>query len=107
MLYIQKQLLSGASVVNTSAGVHIGGKATVITVYVKFGPGTTAGAVTVEEAPTLGETATWSPVATVTWAAANRVHAVTWTGSPGAVRTRVSTAIAGGTVDTWIFASQR
>lgn len=66
--------------------------------YVIFSAGTTAGVVEIEGAHQTGFTGTWSNLATVTWAAADRVHRVNYTGVHLALRARISTAIAGGTV---------
>lgn len=69
--------------------------------YVHFGTGTSAGQVVVECAHSIDFTGTWANLATVNWAAANRVHNVAITGTHLAVRVRISTEIAGGTVDVY------
>lgn len=70
-------------------------------VYVKFGAGTSAGAVVVEGAHDEAFTGTWANITTVNWAAANRVHLVAITGCHRAMRVRISVAIVGGTVDAY------
>ena len=69
--------------------------------YVVFGPGTTAGSVVVEAAHADDFTGTWANLATVNWAAANRVHIAAITGAHMVVRVRISVAIVGGTVSVY------
>ena len=93
-------LINGQSAANT---VGLIPKAQVSNVrelafYVHFGTGTSAGQVVVECAHSIDFTGTWANLATVNWAAANRVHNVAITGVHLAVRVRISTEITGGTV---------
>lgn len=104
MLAISRPLLAGASALNASASVNLEGAAREIMVYVRFSAGVLSGAVAVETAYSEDETAQWSNIATVT-AAANQVVHVRVQGAIRALRTRISTAIAGGTVDTWVVAN--
>lgn len=66
---------------------------------VKFGPGTSAGAVVIEAARSNDDTDTWVLLATVTWAAANKSHDVSVDAAKLALRARISVAIVGGIVD--------
>ena len=70
-----------------------------LTLYVKFSPSTTSGVVTLEAAHDAAFTGTWSSIATATWAVTNSVLHTSTTGAHMAVRARISTVIAGGTVD--------
>lgn len=72
-------------------------------VYVNWGAGTTAGAVIVESAATTTYAGTWVPLATVAWSAASKTDLVAITGVHGAIRTRVSVTITGGTVSTFFL----
>jgi len=103
--YIDQQLLNAVSALDTAGTVDLTGDPREVTIYVRFNASTTAGAVAVEEAYDASETGTWANIATVSWAAANRVHAVHIPGTSRAVRTRISTAITGGTVSAWIVAN--
>lgn len=67
------------------------------TVYVEFGPNTSAGVVTIEAAPYQEYTGTWAQVTTISWAAANRAHYASVTGVHLALRARISTTVVGGT----------
>ncbi len=73
-----------------------------ITYYIVFGAGTASGAAQPETAHVSGYSGTWaaegSPVA---WAAASRVHTVRVQGGSYIGRVRISTVIAGGTIDVW------
>jgi len=66
--------------------------------YVIFSPGVTAGVVEIEGAAYEGYTGTWSNLATVSWAAADRTHRVNYTGCHLCLRARISTTVDGGTV---------
>lgn len=94
-------LLTAASALNASGAVgpnEVGG-ARDITITVTFGPGTTAGAVAIESGDVSGYGGTLALETTVNWAAATRKHVVAITGHRDFIQARVSTAIAGGTVD--------
>lgn len=75
------------------------------TMYVRFGAGTSAGAVVLEAADDPAYTGTWSLLGTVTWAAATSVKHVSSTGCHRAVRARISVAIVGGTVNVSVAAN--
>lgn len=94
-------LLTGASALNAAGflGPNEVSGARQIEVTIKFGPGTTAGGVTVESADAIGYTGTWAAEQVVAWAAASRTHKVIISGGRTAVSARISTAIVGGTVD--------
>lgn len=73
-----------------------------IAAYISWGSGVTAGAVSVETANEAGYTGTWAVLATVTFSGtAPKQDVVQVTGAHGAIRTRVETAVANGTVTTW------
>lgn len=76
-------------------------QATEVAVYVHFGAGTNGGTVLVEGAHDPNFSGTWATVATVAWAAANRVHLAAITGAHRALRVRISAAITGGTVNAY------
>ena len=99
---VSKTLIDGLSAVNatgTVLGPAFASQARETTFYVVFGPGTTAGGVTIESAHDPAYSGTWSAQSTaVAWAAASRVHTVSITGVFLALRARISTAIEGGTV---------
>lgn len=71
-------------------------------VYIVWSAGTSAGAVQVETANDATYTGTWAPLGDpVAWTAVSRQDVVQITGVNVALRTRISTAIVGGTVTTW------
>ena len=67
--------------------------------YVVWSAGVSAGVVQIEAAHREDYTGTWASVGTVTFATASTVHRVNVTGVHLALRARISTAVAGGTVD--------
>lgn len=70
-------------------------------VYVEWSTGVTAGVVTVETAFDALYTGTWAPLQVVTYASgAPKADIVQITGIHGALQTRISTAVSGGTVTT-------
>lgn len=72
-------------------------------VYVNWGAGTGAGSVIVESANASTYAGTWFPVATVAWSAASKTDLVALTGVHGAIRTRISVTVTGGTVSTYFL----
>ena len=99
-------LLSGQSA-TTAASREIGAtfmnQCRETAVYVQWSAGTSAGVVTVESADQAGYSGTWAPLATVTWSAESSESLVQITGVMGAIRTRISTTITGGTVTTYLM----
>ena len=99
---VSKTLINGLSAVEATGTVLGPAYASQIresTFYIVFGPGTTAGAVTIESAHDPAYTGTWATQSTaVSWSAASRVHTVSITGVFLALRARISTGIDGGTV---------
>jgi hypothetical protein len=96
------KVLEAQSALNTSGtlGPNEVGGASYVTAHIDFGPGTTAGAVQIEEASSVAYGGTWSALgAPVAWAAASRSHVVAIAGPHLALRARISTAVANGTVD--------
>lgn len=72
-------------------------------VYIQWGAGTTAGGVTIETAHDSAFTGTWATLgAAIPWVSASREDVLQITGIHGAIRTRISTLVTGGTVSTWI-----
>lgn len=69
------------------------------TFYTEWGTGVSAGVVTIEEASDPAYAGTWANVATVTYSAGSPLSVVTRkSGAALAMRARISTAVAGGTV---------
>ena len=72
-------------------------------VYIQWSAGTSAGVVTVESADNQNYAGTWASLGTKTWSAASSEDLVQITGIHGAIRTRISTTITGGTVSTFML----
>jgi hypothetical protein len=72
-------------------------------IYLVWGAGVGSGGVTVETAHDPNYTGTWAPLVVVPWSAASHEDVVQITGIHGAIRTRISTVLAGGTIDSWIL----
>jgi hypothetical protein len=103
---VDQTLLVAQSVDETAVAVSLAGiPASYITHSVKWGAGTTAGVVVIEAADAADYTGTWSPLATITWAAASTTETVVLAGAYKAIRHRISTAVANGTVTTHLLAS--
>lgn len=103
--HVSQPVIVDKSALNESGAVVLDGRAREIAVYVRFGPGTTGGAVTVETSYDPTFTGTWATLGTIAWTAANRDHVLLVTGSLVVVRVRISTAVTGGTVSAWIAAN--
>lgn len=84
---------------------NIAGRWREITFYVVFSTGSAAGTVLIETAHDPTYTGTWFTEATVTWAAASSVKAVSITGNFIAMRARISSAITTGTVQVYAVAT--
>lgn len=104
MAFARKILEAGVSGSSSELGhVDLQG-VTEVAYYVVFGPGTSAGALQIEEAPTKAYGGTWSPIGSaINWSAASKVHVVRSTGVGAVARVRITTPIVGGTVDVWAF----
>jgi hypothetical protein len=102
-----RTLLSAASALNATGLLPSSflGNVRELAIYVVFSAGTTAGVVLVEGSHDENFSGTWATLATVTFSAANRCHHVALTGCHRAVRVRISTAIADGTVDAYVMAN--
>lgn len=75
------------------------------TVYIKFGSGVSAGKVQIETADDPNYEGTWGAVgSTIDWAAASSEKYASVTGIFGALRLRISTTVADGTVSAWLVA---
>lgn len=101
-------IATAASALNSGStiAVDLRGEVHHVTVYVTTSAGVSAGVVSIEEAPSTDYTGTWSVVGTVTTSTASSTSAVHLTGTYKALRTRISTAITGGTVTTHIVAAE-
>lgn len=99
-----RQLLVAKSALNAS--VADGGRMANCresAVYVDWGVNVTSGAVTVESAVDQNYTGTWAPLVVVTFSAtAPKQDVVQITGVHWSIRTRISTVLAGGTVNSWL-----
>lgn len=102
-----KKVMDAKSALNEEGKIlpDVGRRTDNLTAYVVFSTGTTAGTVVIEAAHDDTFTGTWANLATVAWAAANRVHQVDVKGNQRAIRARISVAITGGTVDVHIQAT--
>lgn len=67
-------------------------------VLVRYGAGTSAGSIVVEESHDPSYSGTWVNVSTIAWAAADKEHSVAIVGNFMAMRIRVA-SITGGTAD--------
>lgn len=104
---LQEQVLTAQSALDTaSAAVPTQGFNN-FQLMVKFGAGTSAGAVVLEAADTAGYTGTWMAVgAAVPWSAVNKIESIAVVNRVlPFVRARISTAIVGGTVDVVLVAN--
>lgn len=105
--FIDQPLLTDQSTdETTSTAVKLGGQVRDVTVYVVAGAGVSAGVVTIEEAHDPDYSGTWAEVTTVTTSAASVCNAVHLSGTYKALRTRISTAIVGGTISTRVVAAE-
>lgn len=104
-LKTNKTLWTGQAAQNTAGVVDqtVLGNIQQLAFYVRFGPGTSAGVVTLEGAHDPTYAGTWASLATITWAAAERVHYAAVTGVHRAIRLRISTAVVGGTCDAYVI----
>ena len=66
-------------------------------VYVAFDHTSAAGTVLIETAPQSSYTGLWAVLATITWAAIDKVHYAALTNVVGALRARVSSTVTSGT----------
>ena len=73
--------------------------------FVEFSVDSSAGQVVIESAPSRNYTGTWVVEGTVDWAADDEAHRVSLNLLTGAMRARISTEIADGTVTVVAFAS--
>ena len=73
---------------------------------VRWGLGTSAGAVMVETAPYKDYAGTWVPQTTFTWSAAGKIDEWRGTGPFGAVRARIETAITTSNEGVWADLSE-
>src|SRR5579862_7139478 len=69
-------------------------------IYVQWGTGASGGTIIIESSHDPNYTGTWAPLATIAWSAQSREDIIQITGIHAALRTRVSSTITGGTVDT-------
>lgn len=99
-----RQLLVAKSALNTAVadGGHMA-NCRESAIYLDWGTGVTSGAVTIETAVDQNYTGTWAPLLVQAFAAtAPKQDVVQITGIHWAIRTRISTVLAGGVVNTWL-----
>lgn len=90
--------LSAVSTDETTSTPMVTNSAIDLGVYIEWSAGTSAGQLVVEEAWDSSYTGAWSTIGTVNWSAASSTDVYHQTGSFRALRVRVNTAIAGGTI---------
>lgn len=94
-------LINAVATDETTGAVNFTDKVpTSCTIYIEWSAGTTSGVVYVEEAYQSSYAGTWSVIQVVNWPAATVVDTVHVPTPVGAIRTRIETAIGGGTVTT-------
>jgi hypothetical protein len=94
-------LLTTQSALNASGAEDVLGNGDEVAIYINWNAGVTAGAVAVETAPTLDYVGAWSLLINVPFSGlAPKTDIVQLTGAYRAIRTRISTAVTGGTVST-------
>lgn len=99
-----KKVISALATGQGAVGVVEGQNVTDVTMIVVFGPGTSAGAVQLEESHDPAFAGTWSAIgAPVAWGAVSSVKVQRSVGVGMAYRARISTTIVGGTVDVYII----
>jgi hypothetical protein len=98
-------LLNAVATDEAAVAIMLGAQTAEHTIYVTWSAGVTAGVVEIETAPSSDYAGTWAAMQTVNWVSESRVDRFSFTGAFGAVRTRISTAIANGTVTTLIAAN--
>jgi hypothetical protein len=101
---LYKQVLTAQSALNDASIISqtYGKNSDYIKTYVRFGAGTSAGAVVIEEASDPAYTGTWSLIATLAWSAVTKESSHIMFGNFRALRVRISVAVVGGTVDAWV-----
>lgn len=98
------ETLQNAAASGNGSAVYCGSAAHIV-VYANWSAGGSGGVLSIEEAPTDDYAGTWSVLATVTQAGASQIDAVHFSGSYRAVRARLTTPVAGGTVTVTIQGS--
>jgi hypothetical protein len=99
---ISQRMLNAVATGSSAVGEYTTGYCRESAVYVVWGAGTTAGAVTIESSYLDTYTYTWAPLAVIPWSAAASQDIVQITGVHVNLRTRISTTVVGGTVSTWL-----
>lgn len=96
-------LLSAVSAQDTVAALptDLVNKAIGVSIYAVYGAGVASGVVVLEGAHDPAYAGTWATIATLAWSAANKVVNAAVVGNHAALRVRVSTVLAGGTVDVY------
>jgi|SRR5690606_22894568 len=102
---ISRNLLSGASALNTAGAVALNGTTRHHVLYIEGSAGVSAGAVAIEEASGEDYGGTWGQVTAPVAVVAGAVVAVHVQGCYGALRARVSTAVVDGTVSVRLIAN--
>jgi len=99
-------LINALSASGTIGGpIDLGGTCRNVGVYIVFSTGTTAGTVVTEESPINPFAGTWANIATSAWSAANAITKVNFVGVVRWIQCRISVAIAGGTVNVYLWAN--
>lgn len=98
-----QQLLSAASANNAAAVIGPGfmPRCRETAIYIQWGAGVGSGGVTIESAHDPNYAGTWAPLTVVAWTAQSKEDIIQVTGVHSAIRTRISTIIGGGTINTW------
>lgn len=102
-LPIMLNAASASNATGTSMGTGTMTRCREVAIYIQWSSLTSSGGVQVETAHDVNYTGTWAPLgAAVAWSAASKEDVVQITGIHGAIRTRISTVIGGGTVSSWL-----
>lgn len=96
---LREAVLQSAATTGNGTAIDSAGQCKEHTVEIQWATSTSAGAITVETAPSKSYAGTWTPVAVVTYTSGSpKTESVQWTGYEGAIRARISTTVSGGTV---------
>ena len=103
-------LINGGSLTNDELAIgvmpeEVCGRYVEASFFVAFSVGSSAGQVLIESAPFRHYDGTWVVEGTVDWAADDEVHRVSLNLLTGAMRARISTEVADGTVTVTAFAA--
>lgn len=105
VLHIHEPVLIDKSAEGEYGTVYLGGRTRHLTVYVRWGPGTTEGTVSVFTASDPEYTGSWRFLGSATWESANSEYTLGFTGAFVAIRVYIARAVTGGTVSAWVVAN--